>query len=213
MTTKLKLLGAAALLILLLTACYNRNAATPGTPAAPRTTPGAPSGPTADQARTYGTPDGTADGMLLTPGANVQLSQEIANQLASLPEVQTANVLVTNNNAYVAVVLRSGTAVTGTGQGTNVTGTTNLGNANTGTTGVRDVSQDVKDKIADKVRSVNPNIRNVYVSANPDFVERMNVFAQEVRNGRPVEGLLNEFNNVIKRVFPSNAGSVSPAGK
>mgnify|MGYP001954090581 CR=1 FL=1 len=153
---------------------------------------------------------GTDDNIFLNPASNVQISQEIADQIAAMDEVDTANVMVTDHNAYIAVTLHPGSAIARTRQGSNATGQRNMGTADTNTTGAWDVSQEIKDRIADKVRSIHPNIRNVYVSANPDFVERMNILAEEIRNGRPIEGLLNEFNNIIQRVFPTNSGHSAP---
>ena len=202
--------GLAALLIFSLSACYNRNGTNNGNPA--------DMGTNTNQTKQYGMNrtggvngrEGTSDNILLNPASNVQISQEIADQIAAMDEVDTANVMVTDHNAYIAVTLHPGSAIARTGQDTNATGQPNLGTANTNPAGARDVSQEIKDRIANKVRSTHPNIRNVYVSANPDFVERMNILAEEIRNGRPIEGLLNEFNNVIQRVFPGNSGHAAP---
>jgi len=191
-----KLLGASALLALSLTACTTGKNAGQG---AGTTTP--------NQTKTYGVnTDGnrinpmnnTGTGNMLNANSRFEVSQAIADQLVTLPEVKSANVLVTGNNAYVAVGLNYGSSVTNTGHPQ--------------TPGIQDVSGQVKDKIADKVRSVRPDIANVYVSANPDFVERAYALAQDVKNGRPISGVVNEFSNIVKRLFPANAGSMNPAG-
>lgn len=70
-----------------------------------------------------------------------------------------------------------------------------------------DVTRDMKDKIAAVVKKNNSNIKNVYVSANPDFVERAEFYAQEVRAGHPLKGFANEFRTMVERIFPNRSGS------
>jgi hypothetical protein len=195
----------------------------------------------------------------------MQMSQNIANHIAAMPEVKSANVLLTDKNAYVAVVLHDNATQTNRGAGTTGAaplGTTGIGLPGTrsgvgiggglagtsdgmtgGTaTGSRDgmmggtatgrtdgmfgttrtntsdhgVSLHVKDRIARKVMSIQPNVRNVFISANPDFVDRMNGYAQRFRNGQPIRGLILEFNTTVERIFPqratTNRTNISPPG-
>ena len=73
-----------------------------------------------------------------------------------------ANVLVTDNNAYVAAKLE-----------------VNAGNK---------LERNVEKKISDIVKSTDRNIDNVYVSVNPDFYTRTTSYANDIRNGHPVAG-------------------------
>ncbi|WP_158289614.1 YhcN/YlaJ family sporulation lipoprotein [Paenibacillus flagellatus] len=110
--------------------------------------------------------------------STVQSAQDIASQLTAVDPVQTANVLVTNNNAYVAVSTKDG----------------------------QDIEKgDVKTRIADRVQALRPDIKNVYVSANPDFVGRVNGYVQQLNAGKPVSGFIHEFNTMVQRLFPANA--------
>lgn len=138
------------------------------------------------------------DGGRLQSESKVEISQAIADAVAALDEVKTANVLVTGRNAYVAVVLEYGAGVS------------NAMDSDTGNRTVTDVSEQIKGKIADKAKSINANIQNVYVSASPDFVERMNAFRQDIQNGKPAAGFIKEFYNIIERVFPTRAGNNNP---
>jgi len=61
-----------------------------------------------------------------------------------------------------------------------------------------------RSKIADQVRNADPDINDVFVSVNPDFVERMDGYANDIRSGRPVRGMLDEFTETVQRVFPTN---------
>jgi len=105
----------------------------------------------------------------------IEIAQAAAERIVKLPGVRQANVLVTRNNAYVAAVLD--------------------------TTG-RQLSRELEDQIAREVRKVRPNIRNVYVSSNPEFVDRINAYMLDVQQGRPVAGFAEQLNEMVQRLFP-----------
>ena len=105
-----------------------------------------------------------------------EVADEAAEKITELEEVESATVIVTNHNAYVAAVLNDETQ--------------------------EDVPDDVKAKIADEVKAVDKDINDVFVSVNPDFVEQTDDFADRADQGEPVEGLIEEFNEVVERVFP-----------
>lgn len=94
-----------------------------------------------------------------------------------MQEVRHANVIVTENNAYVAVVLEDNTK--------------------------GDVREDLEKKISDQVKSTDKGINNVFVSSNPDFVDRMGDYGDKIQKGEPVKGLFEEFTEMVERVFPS----------
>jgi spore cortex protein len=117
-----------------------------------------------------------------TTGANqnnegnheLAVADDVADKIAKMNEVESANVIVTNANAYVAVVLKEGT------NGTEA----------------------IENKIADEARSTNADFKNVYVSLNPDFVKQMNDYGTKIRNNEPVAGFFEEFSDTVRRVFP-----------
>ncbi|WP_186786189.1 YhcN/YlaJ family sporulation lipoprotein [Paenibacillus agilis] len=125
-------------------------------------------------------------------GRNATMSQKAADKVASIPGVHRAYVVESNNNAYVAVTT------------TSMHGKGGVNKANTGNH--QTLSQDMKTKIAKAVKQVSPNCQNVYVSENPDFVNRMSQYSNHVRAGHPFEGFAVEFNEMTRRVFPTNAG-------
>lgn len=106
----------------------------------------------------------------------VQIANAAADRITKIPGVKSANVLVARRNAYVA-------AVVNTGQG--------------------QLSRDMESQIAQQVRSTDPNIQNVYVSTNPQFVDRVNRYVTDVRLGHPVAGFFDEFTQMVQRVFPN----------
>lgn len=104
------------------------------------------------------------------------VADKVAHRVTDLPEVDTANVIVTENNAYVAAKLAK-----------------HYGDK---------LTNNIEKKISDQVKSVDPGINNVYVSVNPDFYHRMTNYSEDIRNGKPVTGLFDEFSRTVRRVFP-----------
>ena len=162
----------------------------------------------------------------------MEMSEEIAKAIADMPEVESANVLLTEKNAYVAVVLDNGRGYGTSGPGSAAGERTDKGagsqnrvygdnaaNRMSDRLGTTDrmgrrgpaagaaedgVTDDIKAKIVEKVKAMNRNVRNVYVSANPDFVQRLRGYADRVENGQPLRGLLIEFNTMVERLFPDD---------
>lgn len=114
-------------------------------------------------------------------GNNGQQRMEVADRAADkvndLKEVRDANVIVTENNAFVAVMLKDNTE--------------------------GDVTKKIEEKISKAVKGTDKNIENVYVSSNPDFVDRMKNYGNDLQNGKPVKGLFDEFSEMTRRVFPN----------
>lgn len=108
--------------------------------------------------------------------SKMRVADDAARNVADLREVDTANVIVTENNAYVAAKLSRG-------YGDRLT-------------------NNIKNKISHRVKSVDRDIDNVYVSVNPDFYGQMNTWANDIRRGDPVSGFVNQFNDAVRRVFP-----------
>ncbi|NOV01607.1 YhcN/YlaJ family sporulation lipoprotein [Paenibacillus planticolens] len=106
----------------------------------------------------------------------IQIAKQASDQIVKLNGVKQANVLVTGKNAYVA-------AITNSNQG--------------------QLTADMEHQIAQQVRATDPNIQKVYVSTNPEFVDRVNKYVSDVRLGHPISGFFQEFTETVKRVFPN----------
>lgn len=197
---------------------------------------------------------------------SMEISRKLADRVAAMPEVRSANVIQVGRSVYVAVMLENaaggmhtrntrdmtgrGTAagtpgMTGTGgsmagvpksaTGTGTVGGTGMANSGNysvsgsngmmsrgnpgGSIGTRTVNDqgtaardadtltaEVKSKIASEVHKADTNIKNVYVSANPDFVDRADYYAREFRAGHPLKGFANEFRIMVERIFPTHSG-------
>ena len=107
-------------------------------------------------------------------GHKVELADDVADKITGMEEVKSANVFVTDNNAYVAVDLKEGV----------------------------NASEALEDKIADEARATNGKFNNVYVTTNPDFTKQFNEYGKKIRANEPVEGFFKEFSDTVKRVFP-----------
>ncbi|NBD27323.1 YhcN/YlaJ family sporulation lipoprotein [Paenibacillus glycinis] len=68
-----------------------------------------------------------------------------------------------------------------------------------------DVTTAMKAQIASEVKKMSPSIKNVYVSANPDFVDRMGAYMADVKAGHPIQGFIAEFNAMVDRIFPTRS--------
>lgn len=168
---KLWLLLSALLLCLVLSGC--------GTQEADETTN--------DNANTA-EPDETLDNEMESEdevdNANLERADEAEKKVTELEEVKSATVIITDNNAYVAAVLKDDLSEV-------VEGSEELEQINT--------------EIGDQVKAVKTDLKNVYVSVNPDFVDRMTDYANKIDAGEPIEGLGEEFNILVKRIFPDAA--------
>ncbi|QED47871.1 YhcN/YlaJ family sporulation lipoprotein [Cytobacillus dafuensis] len=120
------------------------------------------------------TPVGNNDG---NQPSKMRVADRAVDKIVALPEVDRASVVVTDDNAYVAARLVDNN---------------------------KGLSSDVERKIADQVKAADKSINDVYVSVNPDFYDRMTNYANDIRNGKPIEGLYDEFTNTVQRVFPTH---------
>ncbi|WP_281887325.1 YhcN/YlaJ family sporulation lipoprotein [Paenibacillus sp. YYML68] len=144
---------------------------------------------------------------------------QIAAKVNRIAGVSSSMVMLTEVNAYVAVVLdghrpdeeanpdtmkhkvteTGGTGLFGTGQGTpNRISWTESGG----------LGYSKADEIRKLVLSVAPtNIQEVYVTANPNFVQRLRFYAQEEQAQGKLTPYMNEFNTMIQHVFPDSTNT------
>jgi hypothetical protein len=150
-------------------------------------------------------------------------SQDLSAALSDMSGIFTGIVMETNKNAYAAIIFDN--SATGTkGQGTpdesDHTGTTRgmydtfTGNQyadpNEIATGINSyytekdphrLSSLLKQRIADTLRKQNPRLLEVYISANREFVNQMNVYYIESQRGVDLNGYLEDFNKLVSVHF------------
>lgn len=77
----------------------------------------------------------------------------------------------------------------------------NNGNNTNGTAQYSPVSNAFERKVANAVRRKDSRIHQVYVSANPDFYDRVKTFAEDIRGNNNNDGLFDRFNDIIDDFF------------
>jgi len=133
------------------------------------------------------------------------VAEEAAEQIANkIPEIKTAYVLTTENNAYVAARLDAGNESDRNRDNARNTKNNNNKDNNNNNNNDEELTEDMKERIADIVRSVDNDIENVFVSTNPDFYNLTTNYVDDVDGGRPIEGFFTQFENMIERLFPQN---------
>lgn len=118
--------------------------------------------------------------------SHLEMDQKIADKLAARPDVQSAYVVRSDRNAYVAIMSEG--------------------------RGDQELSSKLKGEIADEVKAQSPATDHVYVSSNPEWSDRMRGYAEQVRQGHPIQGLLTEFNAIVNRIFPTAEDGHRTAG-
>jgi YhcN/YlaJ family sporulation lipoprotein len=110
----------------------------------------------------------------------VRVAKKVARRVADLKEVDRAYVIVTDDNAYVAVLLNR-----------------NQNNDK--------LTKQLKSKIAKVVKHTDKSVNDVYISENPDFFDQIGDYVNDIQAGRPISGFFNQFNDTIQRVFPNGS--------
>ncbi|GIQ68542.1 hypothetical protein DUZ99_00130 [Xylanibacillus composti] len=141
---------------------------------------------------------------------NVRLGRTIADQLEMLDAVQEADVILTDRNAYVTLVLRDGLATRPRGFSTrsNFDGdrfvemeTHSYGGSKLNW-GENDLAGGLKENVMRTVMSLSPRTSHVFVTANPEHLESMKRFIKELELGRPARSIIHDFNEAADRIFP-----------
>src|SRR5699024_72043 len=117
----------------------------------------------------------------------LDVADDVADKVSELDEVDRANVILTANEAYVAIETNTGEKDT---EGTN-------------TDTDSQISKELETKVANKVREAKSDVDQVYVSLDPDFVERMRDYRTRIDEGEPIEGFFDEFGEAIRDMFPN----------
>ena len=161
------------------------------------------------------------------------VSKKAADRIVDeVADIDDAYVLTTKNNAYVAAVLdkdqtpndpiakndrndsSAGTNVKHTNDRNVKDRTVNDGDgnkrgpdnhmSNRKDRNDHDVTDNVKNEIAQIVQDVDNDIDNVYVTTSPDFVDLVGNYSDDMDNGKPVRGFFDQIGNTIERIFPQN---------
>ncbi|QXE02627.1 YhcN/YlaJ family sporulation lipoprotein [Terribacillus sp. DMT04] len=133
-----------------------------------------------------------------------QVADDISKKVKEVKGVDNAYVFTTDNNAFVAVDMQNNND-DNDNSGNNGMGNISTGDTqNTGDNQNNDVTDEMKKEVEKAVKSVDEDIDNVYVSADPDFLGMAEDYNNKIDEGQPVKGFFLEFGNMLNRVFPNN---------
>lgn len=121
-------------------------------------------------------------------------SQKTAQRLTKMNEISSATVLLSDQNAYVGVRLNV----------PQYGGQRLMGTPNRDLNGMDSINKGLKEKIARKVKQENPTIKNVYISASPNFLRKFEGYSNQVIQGNPVKSFISQFNEAMRGSFPIN---------
>jgi YhcN/YlaJ family sporulation lipoprotein len=146
------------------------------------------------------------------------ISERAEQQVEKMEGVDDAHVIISNNDAYVALKLTSVNKEEGNGNnngdlnGQGADQSTDNGDAGNETSDnntksrFSNVSSEYEQKVADLVREADNKIHEVYVSANPDLYNQLNTYANNINTGQNNDGLFEDFNDMVNDFFgtPNN---------
>ncbi|CAM4109323.1 hypothetical protein L1N85_11745 [Paenibacillus alkaliterrae] len=159
-----------------------------------------------------------------------EYSSVISRKVSGINGIASAIVMLTDKNAYVGLML-DWTAVgtrnsggtreqdnTGTNEGVyNVDTGSPYGNSRAlvypynsyfSVNDINNISDELKQTVALKVRELAPSVQEVHISANMEFINYFNEFAKEAWGGRSLMLWIDQFNTVVKYHFAG--GKVMP---
>ena len=114
------------------------------------------------------------------------MDERTGKAVSELKGVKSAYVLITERNGYVALTMDEGSK----GKVSNVD---------------RSVTNEVGKLVSDSV----PHVRQVFVTRNADFYNRLQRYSERTKEGKPIRGFILEFNETVEKLFPN---SIDPEG-
>lgn len=156
--------------------------------------------------------------------STLDMNQFLSDQVTAMDGVNSAIVMMADNTAYVAILIdrtATGTISGQSGNETNNEGTVRgLYSPHTPFSDYRDprmlatgsnsyhtvknhdhITHLFKQKIAEKIRSLQPTVTDVYISANRDYINELNILAQEAWKGNDLTPYLPHFDAVSEQIF------------
>jgi hypothetical protein len=166
-------------------------------------------------------------GTIIHDNNHLYYNQYLSDQISDMYGVRAAVVMTTDKYAYAAVLLdQSGIGTYGGNAKTEVNNSGTVrglfnsdaphndgampnriahgANGNHTVNDHHDLSHGFKQKIAQKIRYLQPAILDVFVSANRDFLNSMTNLARESWNGRPLDPYVGDFNKLVTNLFGTN---------
>lgn len=158
------------------TGCSNKNDATPQTTPPPSnnmTTPTPAETPKTNADASNQADDKTANDKNLSAEA-----EKIATAIVDgVDEVEDAHVLISEHMAYAAIKIKS-TADTAE-------------------------AENIKKAVIEKAKATDSSLTDVYVSESADTFTRIGEIGEDIADGKPISGFMEELENMFVRVTPT----------
>lgn len=150
-------------------------------------------------------------------------SQATSDVIDDMKGIRTSFVIITDKNAYVAILLD------GTATGMKGKGTSNRSDRTIAQSGIdhhsdvtqslkpgdivmdkysfptipnpQDLSSELQTELTQTVRKMHPNITNVFISANQQFINQFSQYAHEAWRGVSLSPYVPDLNNLVKNHF------------
>lgn len=122
-------------------------------------------------------PDQTQPMTPAQPSQESVKADNIAQKVNQIKDVNSSTVVLADTRAWVGIDLKANAGVNLTDQ--------------------------VKNEVANTVKTEDPSIQTVYVTADVDTVTRLKAMANDIKSGKPVSGFVNELQNIGQRIMPS----------
>ncbi|THF77996.1 hypothetical protein [Cohnella fermenti] len=198
-----------------------------------------PGDPKMSRVQSYGSYRGLSTSRNSTAHDNVSFrySSQLSYDVKTLPGVNSAIVMLAGQNAYVGIMTdwtATGTKSHGgadTREQDNTGTTEGVYNVDTGGRtpvyremvtpynsyfshkDVSDLSSEFKQTIGSAVRKNHPEIEEVHISANREFVNQLLLFARASWSGEDTSGLTGDFNKLMKYMFSQGKDIPTPLGE
>lgn len=104
-------------------------------------------------------------------------SKDLAIKLSELDKVNNANVLITGHTALVGIDIPKDSNDESTKQ--------------------------IKNTVENKVKELDKQIERVVVTADADLITRMKNLGNDIESGKPISGLGQQIEEIVKRVTPN----------
>lgn len=140
----------------------------------------------------------------------LEMKPEFGDKLVEEIEgIKHAVVMLADSNAYVAVSLDDSAneeqigTLSRTYMGlTGEKGVKEGRRMSSLSTGQHRLTDETYSSIIETLKTLRPDIELVYVSAEPEFLGRMNAYLNDSKQGYPVQHYIMEFNGMVERLFP-----------
>ncbi|MGO4548269.1 hypothetical protein AB4Z29_26115 [Paenibacillus sp. 2TAB23] len=161
-----------------------------------------------------------------------EYSSVISRKVTDLNGIASAIVMLTDKNAYVGLMLdwtavgtrnsggRSEQDNTGTNEGVynhdtgspsgNSRALVSPYNSYFSVNDINNLSAELKQTVALRVRELAPAVQEVHISANMEFMNYFNEFAKEAWGGRSLMPWIDQFNTVVKYHFAGGKEMPAP---